>query len=199
MKVKGTAVAIVAVAALVGYGVISMWGREDDGAAQNEARDGAISAAESSGRAGSGSNTRAASGGSPRPPHFSKFIQPNNFASDKPEFLAPSPGGDPNEATPEEAREMFDGAMVELDAAIDGELLLTLHEEQALYARLTGSFEVLSAHVNNNDPEQRAFLEEAYAEMIRKMREAEIVPSRPRDREYPERAADRHRRHRSRG
>ena len=196
MRVNGTAVAISAVALLVGYGVFTMvWPSDESGAPEAEA----VTRAESKKvRARGASDLEKAGHGKKNVPHMSQFIRPGDYSYDTPELEATTYQRDPGEPTAEEAREIFDEAMAELDLAIEGDVVLTAEEERALYSRLTGSFEVLSNHASKNNNLQLDFLEKSYVEMTRKLREAEFDPPRPGAGERPAKPLDRHRRHKRR-
>lgn len=197
MRISGTHIALGAAALLVAFGsarlffargaddaTVSLSAEELSSRARGEAPDGA--------RTGSADRVSGPSG--PATPKLEEILPSNNYGADSPvEFEPPTRGGDPNTPTPEEARAVFDAAIEELDLAISGELVLSIEDEQRIYAQVTGSFEVLTAHVSRNNPEQMAFVETAHAEMLQKLREAEVMPARPGANERPERASDRHR------
>ena len=83
---------------------------------------------------------------------------------------------DPNDLDPVEAVDEFKTAMAELEAAVEAGGRLSKREQGELYNRATGSFTALSAWVDANDPTERQLMEDAYAEMMRLMRQLDLDP-----------------------
>jgi hypothetical protein len=135
--------------------------------------------AETAGEAESG----VAQGARPLPRFVRPFVRPRGWldpAHDDrsgADRVAPGPG-DPGAPDPEDALVAFEGALAAMDEALAAGKT-SRRTRRDLYVRATGAFTALSLHLDANDPEQRALLEDAHAEMKHRMRELRLsVPDR---------------------
>jgi hypothetical protein len=86
------------------------------------------------------------------------------------------PEGDPGDLDADEAIDSFKAVMTELETALEDQRRLSEVEQLELYNRATGSFTAMSAWVDGSDPNERALIDDAYAQMMALMRALELRP-----------------------
>lgn len=115
-----------------------------------------------------------------------RFLRPRgSFAEERPRSgegwadpQLPSHAGDPGEPDAKQAVDDFQAVLTELEAVLDEQRRLTQRERNELYNRATGSFKALSAWTDPSDANERALIDDAYAQMMALLRELDIEPSR---------------------